>query len=162
MTHITIKYQLYPFWDDEYKRLDYIREPFNDPVSVAQWVAQGYPQKFEGELCDMRHRLPEWSKRFIEIFEGQGWQDIGLAFYRMPTGTVMQDCLTMPSISDQGQTCAMVSGTGSGVFWLPLISHRPCMWCSCMKRWKHSAISTTTAHFSFLKSTAVVASAWPR
>ena len=89
MTHITTKYQLYPFWDDEFKRLDYIREPFNDPASVAQWVAQGYPTKFEGELCDMRHRLPEWSRRFIEIFEGQGWKDIGLAFYRMPTGTVL-------------------------------------------------------------------------
>ena len=87
--HIIHKYQLYPFWDDEYKKLEYIQEPFNDPARVDQWLVQGYPPKFIGDLCDMRHRLPVWSQRFIEMFEGQGWQDIGLAFYRMPTGTVL-------------------------------------------------------------------------
>jgi hypothetical protein len=83
------RYQLYPFWDDEFKTLDYIVEPFNDPVSVNQWTAQGYSAKFVGELCDMRHRLPSWSQRFIDIFEGQGWKDVGIAFYRMKTGTVL-------------------------------------------------------------------------
>lgn len=89
MTQTTHRYQLYPFWDDEYKTLDYIQEPFNDPVTVSHWVGQGYPSKFVGDLCDMRHRLPDWSKRFIDIFEGQGWQDVGIAFYRMRTGTVL-------------------------------------------------------------------------
>jgi hypothetical protein len=89
-TNTTIhKYQLYPFWNDEYKTLDYITEPFNDPVSVNQWTAQGYSSKFVGELCDMRHRLPDWSRRFIEMFEGQGWKDVGIAFYRMRTGTIL-------------------------------------------------------------------------
>lgn len=89
MTHIIHRYQLYPFWDDEFKTLDYITEPFNDPENVNLWVSQGYSGKIVGELCDMRHRLPSWSQRFIDIFKGQGWQDIGIAFYRMPTGTVM-------------------------------------------------------------------------
>jgi hypothetical protein len=89
MTQSTHRYQLYPFWDDEYKTLDYIQEPFNDPHSVSQWVGQGYPSKFVGDLCDMRHRLPDWSRRFIDIFEGQGWKDVGIAFYRMRTGTVL-------------------------------------------------------------------------
>jgi hypothetical protein len=88
-TKPTHKYQLYPFWDDEFKKLDYVTEPFNDPTSVNQWLAQGYQSKIVGDLCDMRHRLPDWSRRFIEIFEGQGWKDIGIAFYRMGTGTVM-------------------------------------------------------------------------
>ena len=88
-THMVTKYQLSVFWDDEYKKLDYITEPFNDPVSVNQWMSQGYQSKIIGELCDMRHQLPVWSKRFIEIYEVQGWKDIGLAFYRMRTGTVM-------------------------------------------------------------------------
>lgn len=83
------RYQLYPFWDNEFKNLDYIVEPFNDPESVNRWVSQGYSTKFVGELCDMRHQLPAWSQRFIEIFQGQGWKDIGIAFYRMPTGTVL-------------------------------------------------------------------------
>jgi hypothetical protein len=89
MTHTIHKYQLYPFWDEEYKTLDYINEPFNDPTSVNHWVSQGYQAKICGELCDMRHRLPIWSQRFIDIFEGQGWKDFGIAFYRMRTGTVM-------------------------------------------------------------------------
>jgi hypothetical protein len=88
-TPVTIKYKLPVFWDDEFKRLDYIQEPFNDPVSVARWISQGYQSKVCGDLCDMRHRLPSWASKFIEIYEQQGWKDIGLAFYRMPTGTVM-------------------------------------------------------------------------
>ena len=87
--HTVHKYQLYPFWDNEFKTLNYINEPFNDPVSVTQWLSQGYQAKITGELCDMRHQLPTWSKRFIDIFEGQGWKDVGIAFYRMCTGTVI-------------------------------------------------------------------------
>ena len=89
MTHNIHRYQLYPFWNDEFKTLDYIQEPFNDPVSVNQWLSQGYQAKICGDLCDMRHRLPDWSQRFIDIFSGQKWKDIGIAFYRMNTGTVM-------------------------------------------------------------------------
>ena len=80
---------MYKFWDDEFKTLDYIQEPFNDPDSVELWHNQGYQSKVCGELCDMRHRLPAWASKFIDMYRAQGWQDIGLAFYRMSTGTVM-------------------------------------------------------------------------
>jgi len=83
------KYCLPVFWDDEFKRLEYIQEPFNDPASVAIWTTQGYHTKICGDLCDMRHRLPTWVDRFIKIYTELGWKDIGLAFYRMSTGTVM-------------------------------------------------------------------------
>ena len=85
----TIEYQIPCFWDDEFKRIDYIQEPFNDPRTVDQWIQQGYSNKICGDLCDMRHRLPVWANKFVEMYEAQGWKDIGLAFYRMPTGTVM-------------------------------------------------------------------------
>ena len=85
----SIKYHIPQFWDDEFKTLDYISEPFNDPDSVELWLAQGYSPRICGELCDMRHRLPTWSKRFVDIYTAQGWKNIGLAFYRMRTGTVM-------------------------------------------------------------------------
>jgi hypothetical protein len=88
-TPVTIKYKLPVFWDDEFKRLDYIQEPFNDPETVARWITQGYQSKICGDLCDMRHRLPSWANKIIEIYELQGWKDVGIAFYRMPTGTVM-------------------------------------------------------------------------
>jgi hypothetical protein len=88
-THESSKYNIPVFWDNEFKRLEYIKEPFNDPVSVNTWISQGYQSKITGDLCDMRHRLPDWAGRFIEYYEDLGWQDIGLAFYRMHTGTVM-------------------------------------------------------------------------
>lgn len=88
-TPAAVKYHLYKFWDDEFKTLNYIQEPFNDPASVNLWLSQGYHTKICGDLCDMRHRLPAWADKFIKIYTEMGWKDIGLAFYRMPTGTVM-------------------------------------------------------------------------
>lgn len=83
------EYHIKPFWDDQYQRLDYVNEPFNDPATVAQWLEQGYHNNFCGDLADMRHRLPDWCQQFVDIYQEQGWQNIGLAFYRMRTGTVM-------------------------------------------------------------------------
>lgn len=88
-THAVLKYSVKKFWDHEFKTLDYIQEPFNDPDSVANWLAQGYADQFIGDLCDMRHRLPTWTKGFLDIYTQLGWKDIGVAFYRMPTGTVL-------------------------------------------------------------------------
>ena len=88
-THEASKYNIPVFWDDEFKRLEYIKEPCNDPVSVNTWISQGYQSKITGDLCDMRHRLPDWASRFIKYYEELGWHDVGLAFYRMHTGTVM-------------------------------------------------------------------------
>jgi len=89
VTHAATKYNLEVFWDDEYKQLDYIHEPFNDPARVAQWVTQGYQSKITGGLADMRCHQPSWNTKFIQHFESLGWKDIGTAYYRMPTGTVM-------------------------------------------------------------------------
>jgi hypothetical protein len=88
-TPAPLKYRIERFWDDEFKTLNYIQEPFNDPESVNLWISQGYQSKICGDLCDMRHRLPVWASKFIDIYKAQGWKDVGLAFYRMPTGTVM-------------------------------------------------------------------------
>lgn len=88
-TPAVFKYHIERFWDDEFKTLAYIQEPFNDPASVNLWVSQGYHSKITGDLCDMRHRLPTWAEKFIKIYTEWGWKDIGLAFYRMKTGTVM-------------------------------------------------------------------------
>jgi hypothetical protein len=83
------KYQLANFWDDEFKSLDYINEPFNDIGSRDHWIAAGYADKFTGDMCDMSSKQPSWNQRFIEIFQGQGWKDIGTSYYRMDTGTVL-------------------------------------------------------------------------
>jgi len=87
--HTVKKYQLYKFWDDEYKTLDYVNEPFNDVESAARWTELGYPNKFTGDMCDMRGAQPSWNQRFVDIFTAQGWRDIGTSYYRMNTGTVL-------------------------------------------------------------------------
>jgi hypothetical protein len=77
------------FWDDEYKNLNYIREPFNDADSLAQWTTQGYTGPFTGAMCDMRYPQPSWNQRFIDYFSAKGWKDIGTSYYRMDTSTIL-------------------------------------------------------------------------
>ena len=89
VTHELLKYHIPVFWDDEFKTLEYTNESFNDSVSLAQWTALGYANKFTGDMCDMRNPQPVWNQRIVDIFTGQGWQDIGTSFYRMGTGTVL-------------------------------------------------------------------------
>ena len=83
------KYHIEPFWDDEFKSLNYVNETFNDPKNIKTWLEQGYPDRFTGDMCDMRQAQPSWNQQFIDIFEDQGWQDIGTSYYRMSTGTVL-------------------------------------------------------------------------
>lgn len=84
-------YHIDRFWGDEFKQLSYIREPFNDSDSVNRWINQGFGSKITGELCDMRFTLPVWTQQFIDYYAGQGWKDVGVAFYRMTSGTVMPE-----------------------------------------------------------------------
>lgn len=84
-------YQIDRFWDDEFKRLEYVREPFNDPTNVARWLAMGFSDRICGEMCDMRRAQPSWNHRFIEFFTTKGWQDIGTSYYRMTPGTIIPE-----------------------------------------------------------------------
>ena len=88
-THEIFKYWLKVFWDNEYKHLNYVNEPFNDVVSQTRWTSAGYPDRFTGDMCDMRSPQPSWNQQFINIFSNMGWKDIGTSYYRMNTGTVL-------------------------------------------------------------------------
>jgi len=83
------KYQLHAFWDESYKNLHYVNEPFNDKEQLQHWILQGYANKFTGDMCDMRYNQPTWNQRFIDIFLDLGWKDICTSYYRMDTGTVL-------------------------------------------------------------------------
>jgi hypothetical protein len=88
-THVFHKYKIPKFWDDEFKTLNYLQEPFNDPECVAQWKNCGYPDNFTGYMCDMRSPQPSWNQQFINIYSEMGWRNIGTSYYRMDTGTVL-------------------------------------------------------------------------
>jgi hypothetical protein len=84
-----VKYRIPKFWDDEFKTLEYINEEFNDPDNVAQWLDLGFPNRFTGDMCDMRSAQPSWNHHFVEFFHGVGWRDIGTSYYRMMPGTIL-------------------------------------------------------------------------
>jgi hypothetical protein len=88
-TQEVTKYWFDVFWDDEYKHLNYINEPFNDTENTQRWLAAGYPPRFTGDMCDMRQQQPSWNQRFVSMFSAMGWKDIGTSYYRMNTGTVL-------------------------------------------------------------------------
>ena len=84
-----IYYQLEKFWDDEFKSLDYINEPFNDDENTRAWIELGFPPRFTGDMCDMRSAQPSWNNVFIQHFADLGWQDVCTSYYRMMPGTVL-------------------------------------------------------------------------
>jgi hypothetical protein len=88
-THAITKYHVPAFWDDEFKHLEYENETFNDADAVQRWIAQGFPGKFTGDMCDMRRTQPKWNNTVVEIFQQLGWQDIGTSYYRMMPGTIL-------------------------------------------------------------------------
>ena len=83
------KYHIAPCWDTEYQHLNYARSPFNDPEQVQTWLAQGYPDNFTGQMCDMSQPQPSWNHTITEIYEAKGWKHIGTSYYRMDSGTVL-------------------------------------------------------------------------
>jgi hypothetical protein len=81
-------FNIAPFWDDEYKSLNYIMEDFNDPGTVAEWMSLGFNGPFGGYACDMRSPQPSWNHKFIEFFQTyEHWKDIGTSYYRMEPGS---------------------------------------------------------------------------
>jgi hypothetical protein len=89
MSNSIHKYQLYRFWDEEYKNLIYFNEVFNDAAQLKIWLNQGYADQFTGDMCDMRSQQPSWNQRFLDMFTDQGWKDVGTSYYRMATGTIL-------------------------------------------------------------------------
>lgn len=87
--HAIIKYQIEKFWDDSFKQLDYVNEEFNDAENLTKWLALGYPNKFTGDMCDIRQTQPTWNHVFIELFASMNWKDIGTSYYRMMPGTTL-------------------------------------------------------------------------
>jgi hypothetical protein len=88
-THAISKYHIPQFWDDEFTRLEYVNEIFNDSSMTQNWLKQGFSNQFTGDMCDMRSAQPSWNKTIIDIFAQMGWKDIGTSYYRMMPGTIL-------------------------------------------------------------------------
>jgi hypothetical protein len=92
-THVWGKGHIQPFWDDQYRRLNYTKKAFNNPEDMVRWRQEGYTHSdelFTGYLCDMNSPLPNWTAQLINWFADYfGVTDIGCSYYRMTTGTVL-------------------------------------------------------------------------
>ncbi len=53
-----------PFWDDQYKYLNYMKEPFNNQKDLEVWRKEGYAQPvelFTGQMCKHGEGQPTWT-----------------------------------------------------------------------------------------------------
>jgi hypothetical protein len=83
-------FNLDPFWDDEFKTLNYKKEQFNDPATMIEWEDAGFRGPFGGYMCDMRNVQPSWNHRIIEFFERyEHWKNIGTSYYKMNPGNML-------------------------------------------------------------------------
>ena len=85
--------KLDPFWNDEYKHLNYSIEPFNNTRDLQRWRREGYvhpDSHFTGAMCDMRNPQPSWNSQLIRWAESKfGITDVGTSYYRMGTGVIL-------------------------------------------------------------------------
>jgi len=81
------------FWNDEYTKLNYTHEVFNNQQDIMRWRREGYvhpTSHYTGLLCDMRSPQPSWNLTFIDWFtEKFKVQDVGTSYYRMGTGVIL-------------------------------------------------------------------------
>ena len=82
-----------PFWDEQYKDLHYIKEPFNDQDKVDIWRKEGYVHPeylYTGMMCKHGEKHPSWTPQIVEWLEKDfGWKDVGVNYYRMETGVIL-------------------------------------------------------------------------
>jgi hypothetical protein len=85
-------YRIKKFWDDEYKHLEYHKEPFNNKEMIEKWRHEGYmndTKYFTGQMCPFSKTQPSWNDKFIEWAESKGLKDVGCCYYRMETGVIL-------------------------------------------------------------------------
>lgn len=81
-----------PIWRD-YKDLNWINEPFNDPVMLKTWQDIGHVyQKYTGLLFDQRNPMPAWVHA-LEAHIRYEWpsepKNYGVSIYCMKPGTIL-------------------------------------------------------------------------
>ena len=76
-----------PFWDDEYKNLNYRKEIFNDEYAIEEWRKGGYDndiENFSGKMANHYDPLPSWHNKILDWVEEEfQLKDVGCCYYRM-------------------------------------------------------------------------------
>ena len=84
-----------PFWDEEYKTLDYRKALFNDSYMIDEWRENGYDndiENFSGKMANHSDPLPSWHNKILEWVEEEfQLKDVGCCYYRMGTNDIIPD-----------------------------------------------------------------------
>jgi len=78
------------FWNhDDYKNFPYVRQPLMDS-EIEEWRRQGYDyvKSFSGSMYDNRNPMPDWVKRFDNLFD---LNNMTYNFYKMSQLEIMPD-----------------------------------------------------------------------
>lgn len=93
------------FWTDEFKTLNYIKQPVTQ-AEIDEWAELGYLEEnvksFTGSMYDNRNVLPDWAYSFENMF---GLHKQTYSFYRMDTLEIM------PIHSDHFRTYCRLNDT---------------------------------------------------
>ena len=84
---------LKPFWDDEFKHLNYRKEIFNDEYFIEKWKKDGYDndvEKFSGQMSNFYDRPPKWNNKIIDwAIDEMKLKDVGCCYYKMETNDLI-------------------------------------------------------------------------
>lgn len=76
-----------PFWNNEYTKLEYTRNSFNNQSDVDRWIDAGYNNKhFTGKMHIIDPKIVDWASPFFKLFSGLY---TGVTFYKIETGVIM-------------------------------------------------------------------------
>lgn len=72
-----------PWWNDDFKQLDYKYLPIKNTYDEERWLREGYRGvTLNGALYNMSETMPDYAQPFFTLFD---WDNVGLGFFRMCT-----------------------------------------------------------------------------
>ena len=87
------KNYIVPFWDDQYKTINYFKRPFNGVDELKLWREDGYQhaeEYFTGYMCPHGETHPDWTDDIVDsITQKYDLNDVGVCYYRMETGVIL-------------------------------------------------------------------------
>ena len=99
-----------PFWDDEYKKLKYRKEIFNDNYAIDKWRQSGYHndiENFSGEMANYKDKLPSWHGKILKWADDEfSLKDIGCCYYRMETNDIIPSHFDAYNVYTQKFNCS--------------------------------------------------------
>jgi len=103
MNFRTEKGHLSKFWNDDFKKLNFVKQPIMDS-EIEQWQSAGYSNatSFSGSMYDSSNPMPEWVSNLETKF---GMYNETYTFYRMDTLDIM------PVHSDHYNTYCRIHNT---------------------------------------------------